>query len=136
MQIYFFMIVLWFAGIVSSGQPASRNGVAPKAENTIAIPSKLLAFTVKADGTGNMLQWQTTSEAKVREFIIERSADGETFELFAWVTPKGALNVATFYGYTDSTATTTETFYRLRMVDADGKEQVSRSISISKKAAK
>jgi hypothetical protein len=135
MQIYL-MLILWIAGIVSPGQQANRTNVAAKAENTISIPAKLLAFTGKADGTGNVLQWQTTSEENVREFIIERSANGETFELFAWVTPKGAFHSAALYRYTDSTATGTETFYRLRMVDADGKEQVSRIISINKKAAK
>lgn len=135
MQLYF-MIIFWVAALVSPGQQASRYSVAAKAEHTTAIPAKLLAFSGKADGTSNVLQWQTTSEVNVREFIIERSANGETFELFAWVTPKGALNNAALYRYTDSTATGTETFYRLRMVDADGKEQVSRIISITKKPAK
>ena len=135
MQLYF-MIILWIAAIVSPDQQAGRDSVATKASHAIAIPAKLLAFTGKADGTDNILQWQTTSEVKVREFIIERSAHGQSFELFAWVTPKGAFNGAALYRYTDSTATSTETFYRLRMVDADGKEQVSRIISINKKPGK
>jgi hypothetical protein len=135
MQIYF-MLILWITGIVNPGQQASAESITAKAQQAIAIPVRLLAFTGKTDGTNNTLQWQTTSEANVREFIIERSADGQTFELFAWVTPKGAFNGTAFYRYNDTTATGNETFYRLRMVDADGKEQVSRVISITKKAVK
>src|ERR1700742_2256188 len=98
MQLY--LIIFWVAGIIIPAPAASNHGVV-KAQKSIAVPARLLAFTGKTDGTSNVLQWHTTSEVNVREFIIERSANGETFELFAWVTPKGGFNAAALYRYTD-----------------------------------
>lgn len=130
------LITLWITGIIHPGQQASHDNVVATTRQATAIPAKLLAFTGKADGTANILQWHTTSEVSVREFIIERCADGESFELFAWITPRGGFNAAALYRYSDSTAVNNTTYYRLRMVDTDGKEEISRIISINKKAAK
>lgn len=127
------LITLWITGIIHPGQQPRHDNVVAKTEHATAIPARLLAFTGKTDGTANVLQWHTNSEVTVREFIIERSANGQTFELFAWITPKGGFNAA-IYRYTDSTAVNNPTYYRLRMVDANGREQVSRIISINKKA--
>ncbi|HEY0679539.1 MAG TPA: hypothetical protein VGD17_14745 [Chitinophagaceae bacterium] len=103
-------------------------------KNTTKIETltiKLLSFKGKSDGQKNVLNWQTTSELDTREFIIEKSNDGKQFELTAWIRPKGNLHGPAFYSYTDETAGTT-TYYRLRMVDSKGREQLSNVISISR----
>ncbi|MGB8191760.1 MAG: hypothetical protein WCF67_07575 [Chitinophagaceae bacterium] len=135
MQVYLLSIIFWGIGLLSPDNTASRKSAAENRPAAIAcIPVKLLAFSGKSDGSSNILQWQTTSEVNTREFIIEKSADGDTYTLFAWVAPKGGLNGPAMYRYTD-TAAASDTHYRLRMVDADGKEQISRPVFISKKPA-
>ena len=130
-----FLFLFWLASLLSStpNQPSIKTPDAAVKCSPIYV--KLLAFNVKADGTGNILEWQTTSEVNTREFIIERSADGKDFSLAFWITPKGAPNSSTFYKYTDSTAGS-QTYYRLRMVDASGKEQVSRIVAVNRQSAK
>lgn len=129
-----FVFIFWLANLLSStpSQPYIRPADL-KVRSFAAMPVKLLAFQVKSDGSSNILEWQTTSEVTTREFIIERSLDGKDFSLAFWITPKGALNTTTYYRYTDTTAGQ-QAHYRLRMVDADGKEQVSRIIVVSKQS--
>ena len=129
-----FLFIYWLVSLLSSAPRQSDISPADVKVKTIgAMPVKLLAFSVKSDGSSNILEWQTMSEVKTREFIIERSVDGKDFSLSFWVTPKGAPNAATYYRYTDNTAGP-QAHYRLRMVDADGKEQVSRIIAVSKQS--
>lgn len=130
-----FVFIFWLASVFS-GTP-NQPGIKPLAAQKIVghMPVKLLAFSAKTNAGGNILEWQTTSEINTREFIIERSADGKDFSLMFWVTPKGTPTGPTFYRYIDSTAGT-QAWYRLRMVDADGKEQVSRVILVNKQLRK
>jgi hypothetical protein len=44
------------------------------------------------------------------------------------IAPKGTQNGPALYQYTDATAPRIGVHYRLRMVDGDGKEQVSKVI--------
>ena len=128
-----FVFLFWLANLLSStpNQPSVKPlGTSAKSS---AMSVKLIAFNAKSDGSSNILEWQTTSEVNTREFIIERSADGKDFSLAFWITPKGAPNSSTFYRYTDTTAGQ-QSYYRLRMVEADGKEQVSRIIAVKQSA--
>ena len=113
----------------------SRDGIKTidTKSTTTAMPAKLIAFQAKADGNVNILEWETTSEINTREFIIERSSDGKDFSLMYWVTPKGKANSSAFYMYTDNTAGA-QSYYRLRMVDASGKEQVSKIVAVKQSA--
>lgn len=128
-----FVFIYWIAALFSghTSLPGVTSSDSLPAKPTAILPVKLLAFNAKTDGTVNILEWHTTSEVNTREFIIETSVDGKDFRLSIWVTPKGAPNTPTYYRYTDTTASA-QTYYRLRMVDADGKEQVSRTIPVKK----
>ena len=128
-----FLFIFWLAVLLSSSpsQPGIKTPDTKKV--TAAMPVKLITFQVKTDGSSNILEWETTSEVNTREFIIERSSDGKDFSLMYWITPKGKSNSATFYRYTDTTAST-QSYYRLRMVDASGKEQVSKIVAVNKQS--
>lgn len=129
MQTYV-LLITWMISLLNTGD---RTTVDNRSNTIACAPVKLLAFSGKSNDGRNTLQWQTVSEVNTREFIVERSADGATFTLYAWVTPKGTANGPAMYRYID-TASINEAHYRLRMVDADGKEQVSRTIFLSVKS--
>lgn len=98
----------------------------------IMMPLKLLSFTIKkTEATRVCLEWQTTEEKNTEYFAVERSANGHVWQQIGTVraTMKPGNNK---YLYDDPSGCPGVNFYRLRMVDTDGKYTFSpiRSLSI------
>ncbi|HYE55883.1 MAG TPA: hypothetical protein VD996_13615 [Chitinophagaceae bacterium] len=102
---------------------------------TMIMPEnvKLLTFTARTDSNKNILEWRTSNEINMREIIVERSEDGALFKGIAWITPKGAVKGPGTYRYTDA-CKAPEVYYRLRMVEANGKDHVSKVITLITKS--
>lgn len=85
------------------------------------LPVKLAHFDVKADEGEVDLTWTTTSENNFREFVIQRSADGFSFEDIGTVAGKGfdIYNIETSYSFTDVMPLRGVNYYRLKAVDLD-----------------
>lgn len=88
------------------------------------LPLTLLSFTATGNGQTGVLRWTTTEESGSNYFIIQRSADGATFEDLARVEAMGN-STQTDYSWIDQHPLTGKSFYRLKMVE-DGKETYSR----------
>jgi hypothetical protein len=88
------------------------------------LPIKLASFTGLAQQTKNLLQWSTSQEVNAKEFIVERSVDGWVFESIGAVAAKGNSNVLQSYQFEDRKRSAIN-FYRLRMVDVNGKSEYS-----------
>lgn len=94
------------------------------------LPIELVQFAIYTEGSKNHLTWTTASEVNNKGFDIERSADGKIFLSLAQVK---AANKAQTYHYMDNQPLPTS-YYRLRQIDYDGKETLSKVISISNKS--
>jgi hypothetical protein len=84
-----------------------------------ALPVVLTAFKATCQNSYTLLQWQTVTEENAAAFIIEKSSDGSNWAdietIAAQNNPSGAA-----YSYEDMSPQPTA-FYRLKMVDKDGK---------------
>ena len=89
------------------------------------LPLTLLAFNVTNQNGAALLQWSTSTERNTREFVIERSSDSRSWTYAGTVAAVGNSTVATQYRFTDAGAVAGPNYYRLRMLDKDGKEQIS-----------
>jgi hypothetical protein len=99
---------------------------------TAALPIELKSFTGKALKAANQLEWTTSTEEGVKEHIIERSANGYNNWTLVGTTPsKGDARVDQSYSMEDKTPLT-KSFYRLRSLDLDGREQFSNVISLTR----
>ena len=100
--------------------------------NTI-LPVQLVHFSGHKISSGNLLQWQTAGQKQLREFIVEKSADGNRFaEMMAVVAKNGTQAGAGFsYEITDLKPMETGNYYRLKMVHADGSFQYSKTVFIA-----
>ncbi|MBL7816220.1 MAG: T9SS type A sorting domain-containing protein [Saprospiraceae bacterium] len=105
-----------------------------------ALPVELLSFSGKNTEGGNLLTWETASEVNNKGFEVEKSSDGLRFEKVGFV---AGNNKASTYQFLDNltsarveTSPTFLTYYRLRQIDNDGKEILSKVISIQNKGAK
>lgn len=92
------------------------------------IPLTLLSFEGKATATGNLLNWKTEREVNFSHFEIERSTDARQFEKIG----TQASNPSGNYALLDVSAyATAQYYYRLKMVDRDGKYTYSKTIRIN-----
>jgi hypothetical protein len=95
------------------------------------LPLELKSFSGKIVGSANRLEWTTLAERNVAWHLVERSLNGADW---AEVGRKpGLLSAATPTHYAlDDLRPFSKTYYRLRSVDADGKEAVSPVIVLTR----
>jgi hypothetical protein len=94
------------------------------ASAAIALPLNLLEFKAAQLGTAVKLSWTTSQEENVSHFEIIRSDDGHNFSEINKVHAKaGSGN--NYYEFLDAVNINGEVFYRLNMVDLDGRAKLS-----------
>lgn len=94
----------------------SATGVAA----SVTLPIVLTGFSaVLNNDHGVTLDWNTQEEVNFSHFIIERSADGETWVGIGTVEAKGNSEVETAYTYVDEQPLSGNNFYRLTEVNLD-----------------
>lgn len=101
------------------------------APGTAALPVQFASFNAKKVSSGVSLNWSTASETNNQRFEIQRSSDNKRFETIGRV--KGAVNSNTVqnYQFTDASPITGTSYYRIRQVDADGKSDVSKTVTVT-----
>jgi hypothetical protein len=96
------------------------------------LPVTLTSWSATAlDNNQALLKWTTTNAVNFDHFVIQRSTDGSTFEDVHTVAANTDEATAQSYSYTDQDNWNGKLYYRLEMVDRDGKANYSNIISIS-----
>lgn len=100
-----------------------------------SLPVSLTDFTGLYNGNGNVqLQWVTNFEENSRIFEVERSLDGRNWETAGSLKAQGSSPVKNKYSFIDdvgrNTANRKDLFYRLKLVDNDGKTSLSRVLIV------
>ncbi|WP_165758846.1 cadherin-like beta sandwich domain-containing protein [Niastella yeongjuensis] len=95
-----------------------------------SLPVTFLSFTGKLVNEKVKLDWTTAQETNSKEFIVERSTDGRTFNAIGKVAAAGNSNHATSYSYTDAQPVNGMNYYRLQQVDLDGKSILSAVVKV------
>ena len=104
--------------------------------NAVILPLTLLQFGGKAtNNSDGLLTWRTANEVNVSHFELQRSGDGRSFNVIRMVQAKGTAQSETDYSYTDKNLPAGVYYYRLRMVDKDGKETYSAVVTIVLKSS-
>ncbi len=92
---------------------------------------KLSSFTAVKSNNNGLLTWVSESETNSSHFEIERSDDAVKFEIRGSVLSNGNSTSKKTYGYSDPLNTTSKiVYYRLKMLDKDGKYNYSKIIAI------
>ncbi len=97
------------------------------------LPLTLLSFTAQKQNSMAQLAWKTTNEVNTSYFNMQRSIDGVQFITVGKVTAKSNGASQTDYGFADdiSTLANGTVYYRLQMIDKDGKISYSSIVSIT-----
>lgn len=89
------------------------------------LPVDLLSFDVTAKGNSAALSWSTTHESNFEKFVVESSFDGVQFGACAVVPAAGGYDLVHRYSAVDNGRHGAIMYYRLKMVDIDGKYRYS-----------
>lgn len=107
---------------------SSSTGSAPNGFILGVLPIKLKSFTAQAQKHQIFLKWSTAEELNASRFEVERSIDGRSWNTLEIVGVKG---FAVDYSALDAAPVRGENFYRLKMVDLDGKTEFSNVLKIN-----
>jgi hypothetical protein len=92
-----------------------------------SLPVTLTSFNAAQDGLNNTkLAWNVADENGIESYVIEKSTDGQHFTAVGTVAASGNTN----YNFTDVQAVSDKTYYRLKMVEADGTFKISNIVSL------
>jgi hypothetical protein len=104
------------------------------------LPITLSSFTATKTDVRVLLNWSTDMEKNVSHFVIEKSNNGKDFSDAGLVFTEGNFNTRREYSFTDDlkNAGGSILYYRLKMVDMDGKftQSVIRIIRLAEDKAR
>jgi hypothetical protein len=109
-------------GLVAKDTVTINNG-------NVVLPVTLVDFTARAiDSKSVLVQWNTSAEINSDYFIVEKSSDALSFSEGQRTLAKNSNGAR--YSFTDYMPQTGTNFYRLKMVDKDGKFAYSKIVSV------
>jgi uncharacterized delta-60 repeat protein len=121
---------IYLAG--SSGQPKDLAIAAFQNSVGAPLPLVLSQFYAQKQTSKVVLQWLTSSEENVKQFVIERSNDGKAYKAIGTMAAVGNSATTQRYSFTDqSPFMSTNNYYRLLMQDVDGDFKYSKILIIN-----
>ncbi|MEO8711617.1 MAG: T9SS type A sorting domain-containing protein, partial [Parafilimonas sp.] len=111
-------------GTLSVALPSVGWDVAFTAENQSVLPVIISKFYGEQQSNQNILHIEIAQSENVKNVLLERSSDGIHFVILSNVSAKWAV-INGDHVYTDVQPLTGNNFYRLNVIDNDGKESVS-----------
>ncbi len=98
-------------------------------DNNVSLPVTLLDFSGRLENKFVSLKWSTSTELNSKYFDVEKSPDGTDFHSIGQVDAAGYSTVQRNYGMNDRQVNEYN-YYRLKMVDIDGRFVYSKIILI------
>ncbi len=88
-------------------------------EPNFALPVTITSVTARKTDSKVAVEWKVENQSNMKEYEIERSADGNNFAKIGSVDANN--NTASSYSFTDAAPATGYNYYRIASVDIDGK---------------
>ncbi len=122
-------VKFYYAGnaAIDSGTPSSDFIYTGSSSSSTLLPVKLSRFEAKTINTVPTLNWTTESEINTSHFVIEKKGKSGDFIEIAQQKAQGSGITAQSYVFEDKTNAVQSkvAYYRLKMVDNDGKIEYS-----------
>ena len=88
------------------------------------------AAAAAVDGEAVRVEWTTSSERDASHFMVERSADGRSFQPMGVVEAAGNSSVQVDYAWNDDAPLRGVSYYRLISLDLDGDAETSNALPV------
>lgn len=123
-----------FTYSITDSAGATSAAVPYTIETNEPLPLDILEFTGRAKNYTSVLNWTTTNEIDVTNFVVMRSADGFNWENIGSVKALNNYNdIVNSYSFTDKNPNTGTNFYRLGINNLDGTTAISKIVSVHHK---
>jgi hypothetical protein len=93
------------------------------------LPLSLTSFTANKNVNNVLIEWTTEKEINLSHFVVERSDDGTSFYSIGHVSGSNSGKTES-YQLIDNKPVQNIAYYRLRSVDLDGKQSLSRIATV------
>ena len=94
------------------------------------LPINLTNFSAISENCLSKLNWQTSSEINSNKFDVEYSIDAANFKTIGSVFAKN-INTGSSYNFYHKSLGSLNAYYRLKLIDADGKFSYSKIITVN-----
>lgn len=94
----------------------------------VYLSASIIDFQGVNMGDENYLSWVSRSQYNNAKFLIERSSDGDNWEIVGEVEGAGTSQASKYYTLTDNFPHLPVTFYRIAQVDYDGKTRYHQEV--------
>ena len=88
-------------------------------------------FYAKSEDGKVKIEWKTTSESNLKEFVIERRTYNTSYTEVSRISPKGSNSYYVFYDEGAYKTTDVIYVYRLKINERDNTSSYSREVSVS-----
>ena len=96
------------------------------------LPVTLKELKGKLEKDNVVLDWKTTAESNALRFDVERSYDGMIYKKIGVVQAAGNSSTGKYYNFRDIESAAYKNYYRLKIVDIDGRSALSEIVLIKK----
>jgi hypothetical protein len=102
--------------------------------NSVVLAAEFTNITAQAKGSMNVVNFTTATEKDVKEFAVERSVNNRAWEVIGTVAAIGGTST-TNYSFNDVNPSTLS-YYRVRSVETNGKDQISKIVAVKRNGGK
>lgn len=120
----------------SLGSTANWGMVSVALSTAVTLPVTWKSFELAIENGSVVANWVTASEINNDRFVLEKSADGISFEQVTSVSGSGNATYDNFYSAIDHSAPQQLTYYRVKQIDYDGKFDYSEVKVVNPELAK
>lgn len=99
---------------------------------TNPLPVKLVNLKAYVNGNANEVEWTNLTETDIREYVVEKSTDGSLFTGLITLQPRGNTSAREDYTTVDQFPHPVTTWYRVRVVNKQGKSYYSLIVKVNR----
>jgi|GEM_PF-6319716 len=121
--------------LTSIVDPSCVKTISKSKVECLVTPIQLISFKGENAGSQNYLTWSTGTEENVKYFNLNRSFDGENFDVIATINSEGYSNTVTNYDYFDSSFQGRSAYYQLSFTDLSGGVHIASDIILISREA-
>jgi hypothetical protein len=94
------------------------------------LPVSWLGFTAQKKNNTVELNWSTANEQNSREFIVQHSSNGSSYDNIGNIAAAGNSAILQQYAFVHSNPVTGTNYYRILQQDIDGRSDYSKVVSV------
>jgi hypothetical protein len=102
----------------------------------IALPVTFTNVKAYRQGSSINVEWDVENEMTIKNYTVEKSADGSHFKTFIVTAATGNGRSSVNYGVADAAPYTGNNYYRIRSNDINGKAEYTKAVKVFMGSAK